>query len=151
MLLGVLGYGKNGEYVGDDWSINVLVDAQNLGILNLGVNYLEAATREQVAQYAFNAITGAKCHFVAFNKSKDAYEPLEDSLQERLGLDRSEFVVINGKTTSCVRTASPSPAKSGPSPRRKSSAPATWATLERLSSRTSSSSSPPLTRPLHTT
>ncbi|HHT17805.1 MAG TPA: S-layer homology domain-containing protein [Papillibacter sp.] len=99
MLLGGLGYGKNSEYVGDDWSINVLVDAQNLGILNLGINYLEAATREQVAQYAFNAITSDKCYFVAFSKDKEAYVDLErGTLQEQMGLDRSESVVINGKS-----------------------------------------------------
>ena len=98
MLLGGLGYGKNGEYVGDDWSINVLVDAQNLGILTLGVNYLEPATREQVAQYAFNAITSAKCYFVAFSKDKESYVDLgKGTLQAQLGLDRSEYVVINGK------------------------------------------------------
>lgn len=99
MLLGALGYGKNGEYVGDDWSINVLVDAQNLGILTLGVNYMEPATREQVAQYAYNAITSAKCFFVAFNKSKDIYEAIESkgTLADQLGLEPSDPVVINGK------------------------------------------------------
>jgi hypothetical protein len=56
MLLTALGYGKNNEYVGANWEINVLDDALRLKILTLDVNYSAAATREQVALYALNAI-----------------------------------------------------------------------------------------------
>lgn len=56
MILTALGYGKNGEYVGSAWEINTLKDAVSLEILDLNVDYTAAATREQVAQYAFNAL-----------------------------------------------------------------------------------------------
>jgi hypothetical protein len=71
MLLTALGYGKNNEYVGSNWEINVLDDALALKILSLDVNYSAAATREQVAQYAFNALF---LPIQDYNKNFDRYE-----------------------------------------------------------------------------
>ena len=70
MLLTALGYGKNGEYVGANWEINTLKDAASLEILDLDVNYTAPATREQVAQYALNALVLSA---VVWDKTTDEY------------------------------------------------------------------------------
>ena len=58
MLLTAVGYGVNGEYVGENWAINVAKDALNYGIFdgNLAGANMEPATREECAQYAFNTL-----------------------------------------------------------------------------------------------
>lgn len=71
MMLMAVGYGKNGEYVGSNWEINVLTDALRLGIFTLNVDYSAPATREQVAQYALNAM---KVPYVVYSKDKEDYE-----------------------------------------------------------------------------
>lgn len=71
MLLTALGYGKNGEYTGANWEINVISDAQRLGILSLNVDVTAPATRDQIAQYAFNAYT--KVGIVAYSKDLGDY------------------------------------------------------------------------------
>lgn len=71
MLLTALGYGAKGEYVGANWELNTLVKAQGLGILDTGVNYSAPATREEVAKYAFNALT--KCKPVTYNSVTGTY------------------------------------------------------------------------------
>ena len=58
MLLCALGYGVNGEYTDKGWAINAAKDALNYGIFD---DYLDgatntAATREQIALYAFNTL-----------------------------------------------------------------------------------------------
>lgn len=70
MILTALGYGKNGEYVGPSWEINTLRDAVALEILDLDVDYTAPATREQVAQYALNALTESA---VVWTKDTDQY------------------------------------------------------------------------------
>ena len=55
MLLCAIGYGKAGEYIGPNWELNVIADATRLGIFSLNVDLTAPATREQAAQYAFNA------------------------------------------------------------------------------------------------
>ena len=61
MLLTAVGYGTQGEYVGAGWELRVLdkAMARNIEILSRtgNVDYSAAATREQVAQYTFNALT----------------------------------------------------------------------------------------------
>lgn len=71
MLLTALGYGAKGEYVGANWELNTLVKAQGLLILDTGVNYSAPATREEVAKYAFNALT--KCKPVTYNTVTGTY------------------------------------------------------------------------------
>lgn len=58
MLLRAVGYGKNGEYEGASWSINVLTDAVEKGIFtgSAAANYGAPATREEAALYFFNTI-----------------------------------------------------------------------------------------------
>lgn len=67
MLLCALGYGVNGEYTEAGWAINAAKDALNYGIFD---DYLEgaantAATREQVALYAFNTLYLEKVSYSA--------------------------------------------------------------------------------------
>ena len=61
MLLTAVGYGTQGEYVGPSWEIRVLdrAMARSIEILSRtgNIDYSAAATREQVAQYTFNALT----------------------------------------------------------------------------------------------
>jgi hypothetical protein len=71
MLLTALGYGKNGEYTGSNWEINAIADAQSLGILSLSIDVTAPATREQIAQYAFNAYT--KAAMVSYSKDISDY------------------------------------------------------------------------------
>lgn len=63
MLLRALGYGKNGEFEGSDWSINASKWALSLKLFDgnlAGASATEEATREECALYAFNTITGPK-------------------------------------------------------------------------------------------
>jgi hypothetical protein len=85
MLLTALGYGKNNEYVGSNWEINVLDDALRLKILTLDVNYSAAATREQVALYALNAIGLIQ---QKYSKDTDIYSnvDLNPTLGDKIGL-----------------------------------------------------------------
>ncbi len=58
MLLCVLGYGANDEYVGSNWSLNVAKDGVTTGLFSRLSNVGNSpATREEAAQLAFNAIT----------------------------------------------------------------------------------------------
>ncbi len=73
MLLTAIGYGKNNEYVGENWFWNVSLDAQKLGLLEgVNVTNLDApATREQCAMFAFTALTSI--HKVDYISSLDKY------------------------------------------------------------------------------
>ena len=60
MLLRALGYGQRGEYVGDDWTFNVMHDATKLG-LYAGVTFVNQdpgaeTPRSVVAQMTYNAV-----------------------------------------------------------------------------------------------
>jgi hypothetical protein len=57
MLLVSIGYGAKGELTGNSWMINAISQAQVLKILTTGVDYSKAATRDQAAEYVFNALT----------------------------------------------------------------------------------------------
>ena len=67
MLLCVIGYGKNGEYTGSEWAINVAKDALNYGIFKnaLGRADNTNASREACALYAFNALHLCKVTYSA--------------------------------------------------------------------------------------
>ena len=57
MLLRALGYGKNGEYTGDFWTINVLTDAHSNNLTDgVEVNLNSGATRDNISQFAFNML-----------------------------------------------------------------------------------------------
>ena len=60
MLLAAAGYGKNDEFVGPSWSLNVIKVAQEVDLFDGGdpeTNLSEPATREECALYAFNLLT----------------------------------------------------------------------------------------------
>lgn len=76
MLLTAIGYGKNGEYTGANWEMTVIADATSLKIFDLDVNVSAPATREQCAQYGFNAYT--KISAVVYSKDTSSYEAAKD-------------------------------------------------------------------------
>jgi hypothetical protein len=59
MLLTAAGYGRNNEYVGATWSLNVAIDAHDKGIFTgtQADNYAAPATREEAALYVFNGLS----------------------------------------------------------------------------------------------
>jgi len=98
MLLTAIGYGKNDEYVGNNWDINVISDAGALGVLTLDVDYTAPATREQVAQYALNALTKP---FQVYSKDSESYEDKTTGITDfatRLGLVLDSNAESNGVT-----------------------------------------------------
>jgi len=60
MMLCAVGYGKQDEYVGANWDLNVAIDAVDKGIFagTLDTDLNDAATREEAALYVFNAMSG---------------------------------------------------------------------------------------------
>jgi len=105
MLLVAAGYGKKGEYVGADWAINAIVDAQNLGILDTNVDYMAPATRDLIARYAFNFYT--KVAFVSYSKDIEDYvvktvkintEDVPQTLAVQQGVETVSDRVIGGVT-----------------------------------------------------
>lgn len=80
MLLTAIGYGVKGEYTGANWEINVLAKAQQIGILDLGINYSAAATREQVAKYVYNVLTKAACGVTSYNAVNGTYNAAGSTL-----------------------------------------------------------------------
>ncbi len=90
MLLTALGYGKNGEYVGPNWEIATITDAVDNEIFSLDVDYTAPATREQIAQYAYNALL---LDAVTWDKNKGEYTAstnpnAADFFATKLGLSR---------------------------------------------------------------
>jgi|GEM_PF-1938274 len=73
MLLCAAGYGKNGEYTGNSWMLNVAITAQKQGVFtgSKTTDRSAAATREECALYCFNVLT--KVTMVNYDKTKDAY------------------------------------------------------------------------------
>ena len=56
MLLGVVGYGVNDEYVGNNWALNVARDGASTGLFNDAVVTAGLLDRDNAAQIAFNAL-----------------------------------------------------------------------------------------------
>ncbi len=79
MLLVGLGYGKNEEYIGNEWTLNVAIDANKVGIFAgrlAGANPLDkAANREECALYCFNTITSEKAVLVSYSPLLGGYFP----------------------------------------------------------------------------
>lgn len=60
MLLAAAGYGKNDEFIGPSWSLNVIKVAQEVNLFagaDLKINLSEPASREECALYAFNLLS----------------------------------------------------------------------------------------------
>ena len=76
MLLGVLGYGVKDEYVGTNWALNVAKDGVTVGLFSrLGNVGNTAATREEAAQLAFNALTANMVTYSELFGTYSAYAP----------------------------------------------------------------------------
>jgi len=75
MLLSAVGYGQNNEFVGDGWDLRVLqwAIAHDIEILSRvgNIDFHAPATREQVAQYTFNALVIP--HTVSWNSLLGIY------------------------------------------------------------------------------
>jgi hypothetical protein len=105
MLLCAIGYGVNGECTGANWAMKTIADAQSLDILSLAVDYSAAATREECAQYGFNAYT--KCNEVVWNRTTEAYQQAIDidgvtskgTLATQQSVDKTTFVYTQNGTT----------------------------------------------------
>ena len=85
MLLVSLGYGENGEYVGDSWLVNVAKDAASVGIFD-GVEDLDpydAATRQQIFQMTFDILDS---DIVEYNFLRNAYVPTDTAIADRYGM-----------------------------------------------------------------
>ena len=94
MILRAIGYDKNGEFSGADWSVNVAKYAEQAGVLEnvKGVSLSAPATRELVAELLFRAIAKAPMvtytaafgyQTVSFNGSKEDSKLFKDN--ETLG------------------------------------------------------------------
>lgn len=77
MLLAVLGYGKNNEYIGGTWATNVVLDAVSNGILTGGELTSAPATREAIAKMTNAAIF---CNMQKYSKDSSLYEELDKTL-----------------------------------------------------------------------
>ena len=105
MLLTAVGYGKAGEYLGANWELAVIGDATRLGIFSLDVDVTAAATREECAQYAFNAY----CFIsqVVYNATTKSYQAAFNTVDPYVTIDvastlayqqgvYSGYVILNG-------------------------------------------------------
>ena len=80
MLLCAVGYGKQGEFVGVNWQLNVAKLA--IGTILTGnvdastINYGNPATRDETALYIYNAMTGLKLQ--QYIAAQEIYLPLDN-------------------------------------------------------------------------
>lgn len=99
MILTAAGYGKNSEYVGSSWSINVAIDALDKGIFtgSTDESYADYATREEAALLIFNGISKIdQVVFSADTKSyKDASTPAKTIGEQKYGL-QPVLATVNG-------------------------------------------------------
>lgn len=77
MLLCAAGYGKQGEFTGSSWQLNVAITANKVGIFtdSNATSFATAATREEAALYCFNGIY--KVEQVVWNKTTEVYVPAD--------------------------------------------------------------------------
>lgn len=100
MLLTAAGYGKNNEYVGTSWSLNVVTDAIDNGLFTgtQATNYGAPATREEAALYVFNGLTNVDQ--VKYSKDTETYELTVANGQtigeQKYGLELDPVVAPNG-------------------------------------------------------
>lgn len=81
MLLCAVGYGKQGEFTGATWELNVAVLASGKGVFtgSKAASFSTAATREEAALYCFNTLT--KVGLVAWSKSDELYKPVPETTE----------------------------------------------------------------------
>lgn len=103
MILASAGYGKNGEYVGASWLINVAIDATDLKVVAglKDTNYADAATREEAALMIFNGVS--KVNVVVYSKDTESYSDAKTGTpaasytigQQKFGLNAAS-ATVNG-------------------------------------------------------
>ncbi|MCL2046842.1 MAG: S-layer homology domain-containing protein [Oscillospiraceae bacterium] len=107
MLLIALGYGQNGEYVGNNWQINAIVDGQrnhrvtgtapntpNFGavaVLTGNADFSAPATRYEIAAYTFNAIRKNMVDYSPFFGYLSGYELGLSQLGPMISIARKNF------------------------------------------------------------
>ncbi len=84
------------EYVGSNWAINAISDAVSSGILNLKVDYTAAATRDQVARYALNALSLKFQNYSAAANSYSDSTATVNTFAGRLLLTKNTNQTVNG-------------------------------------------------------
>lgn len=100
MLLVAAGYGRNNEYVGATWSLNVAIDAHDKGIFTgtQADNYAAPATREEAALYVFNGLS--RVAQVKFSKDTESYELTVTPNGQTIGAQKyglfKDNAVVNG-------------------------------------------------------
>ncbi len=101
MLLCAIGYGRNGEYTGTNWAMKTIADGTSYGILNLDVNFLDNATREECALYGF--LTYTLLGQVIYDSTTQAYTVATDingaakgALSTQQGVAKSAAIEMDG-------------------------------------------------------
>ena len=99
MLLGVIGYGVNDEYVGSNWALNVARDGASIGLFDDAVVTAGLIDRDNATQVAFNALWSP---LVAWSELLGSYIMVNQMNQTLLGtLAQNIFELsIVGKTDS---------------------------------------------------
>jgi hypothetical protein len=96
IMLRALGYGQNGEFVGNGWEQNVLTTARDNGLLK-GVatdNLSQPATRELVSQLIFNSLT--QTNMVTYNAVRGY---IDTDAKQTLGYKTFGLQQISGVVT----------------------------------------------------
>jgi len=57
MMMRAIGVGNPARWSGTSWQTFAIIDGMDYGILDTGVDYTAAASRDQTAKYAFNGLT----------------------------------------------------------------------------------------------
>ena len=80
MLLGVIGYGVNDEYVGSNWALNVARDGASIGLFDDAVVTAGLINRDNATQVAFNALTSSLVTYSSLLGTYVAYNLLDQTL-----------------------------------------------------------------------
>ena len=80
MLLGVLGYGVNDEYVGTNWALNVARDGATIGLFDDATVTAGLINRDNATQIAFNALTSSLVTYSELLGTYTAYNVMTQTL-----------------------------------------------------------------------
>lgn len=77
MLLSAAGYGKNGEFVGSGWDVNVFMTAITVDLFagSKAEDFDAPATREEASLYVYNTLMNVE--LVKFSKDTETYEAIK--------------------------------------------------------------------------
>ena len=80
MLLGVIGYGVNDEYVGNNWALNVARDGASIGLFKDATVTAGLINRDNATQVAFNALKSSLVTYSDLLGTYVAYNLLDQTL-----------------------------------------------------------------------